>query len=130
MVSIGARKKPPDVRRQRPAKKHAPVDKSALMFGEPERIVDKAYRAFARDRACMACGHSGDGSVVLAHISRGGNGIMGGKAGDDESLWLCSQCHNGGPDSFDLSTDRDGWLVDRILIPARKLAYKLWRSGK
>ena len=100
-------------------------DKSALVFCEPKRTVDKKYRASARDRSCMVCGHGGAGSVVLAHISRSGNGIMGAKASDDESVWLCYRHHQ----EFDLGPDRDGWLVDNILLPARRRAYKDWRQS-
>lgn len=116
------------MRRQRLAKKHTPVDKSVLAFGEPERLRDKLYRDDARNRVCLACDLLGrvaePGSVVLAHISLFGSAGKGLKAGDDVSIDLCFAHHS----DFDGSDDRAGWLAKHIVIPWRKREYKRWQA--
>lgn len=111
------------MRRRRLAKKHIPVDKSALVFGEPHRLRDDAYRKSAKDRPCDACGHGGDGSVVLAHISIDGNAGRGIKAPDDESVFLCGRCH----DRFDRGVDKWRWLVTEVFIPMLRKRHQDWK---
>lgn len=110
----------------RPAAK---IDKSALAIGEPERIRDKPYRDSAKERNCMACELEGrtatPGTVVLCHINLAGNFGRGLKAGDDESVFLCTGHHAG----MDASTDRADWILRNLFLPLRKRAYRNWRHA-
>lgn len=108
---------------------------------KPERLVDKAYRRSAQHRHC-AVRHpetgdycSGDG-VVLAHVRTLNNAGTGLKPPDDESLFLCGKHH----DEFDgrarrgmhypgEAEDRYRWLVQNIVIPERKQAYRAYKIG-
>ncbi len=117
------------MRRQRPAKKHTPVDKSVLTFGEPQRIRSQSYRNSAAIRECMAFAAIGrvaePGSVVLAHI-RVNNAGTSLKPGDDESLFLCAKHHA----DFDASPDRAVWILRHIVLPQRRAAYVTWQQAK
>ncbi len=117
------------MRRKRPAKRHTPVDKTVLTFGEPTRIRSQSYRDSAAIRPCMACEAIGrvaePGSVVLAHIRRFNAGANL-KPSDDESLFLCGAHHA----DFDTCTDRDGWIVKHIVMPQLRAAYRTWEMTK
>ncbi len=100
------------------------IDTSMLPYGVPRRIVDKAYRQSARDRACEVCGSFG--TTVLAHIAITGNSGVGLKPSDDHSLFLCGPCHAG----LDTDPDRCEWLVQKVLLPIRESAYREWKNGR
>ena len=112
--------------RSRPAVK---IDKSVLSIGEPERIRDKPYRDSAKHRNCMACELAGrvaaPGTVVLCHINIAGNSGRGLKAGDDESVWLCTAHHY----AHDNSSDRADWILRNLFLPLRRRAYRAWKEA-
>lgn len=86
------------------------IDKSALKFGEPRRVRDRAWLLSARDRVCDRCGNDGKltGMVVACHVRAGNEGGTRLKPSDDLVVFMCSDCHrlqeaNPGPEFwFDL----------------------------
>ncbi|PWC54405.1 hypothetical protein TSA6c_00315 [Azospirillum sp. TSA6c] len=102
------------------------VDKSALTFGEPERIRDRAYLDSSNGRACECCGQLWNGAVVAAHVSIEQSAGMGLKASDDLTLDLCHDCHS----SFD--TDPRGhavWIAENIVMKWLRHRYRAWCRG-
>ncbi|MFP5513279.1 MAG: hypothetical protein ACLGJC_09385 [Alphaproteobacteria bacterium] len=100
------------------------IDKSVLVFGEPERIRDMAYRKSAKDRICSVPG-CGRPAACLAHIRTGMRGGTSLKPSDDEGDFLCDPHHqdqekNPGPE----------WWFENVYVPQRKLAYRRWLEGK
>src|SRR6188768_470050 len=79
------------MRRKRPAKKHAPIDKSQLALGEPERVRNRPYLDQAPKMVCAACGKP---AQVAAHIRAGLTGGTGLKPSDKLIEWLCSPHHD------------------------------------
>jgi len=114
------------LRRRRKAKKNEPIDSSMLPFGKAARVRDDAYKRSAEQRPCDACGHGGDGSVVLAHISIDGNAGTGIKAPDDQAAFLCDECHR----EFDTQPDKWRWLVTNVLLPMLRKRHQDWRVNK
>lgn len=102
------------------------VDKSALAFGEPERIRDRAYLDSAHGRACECCGQLWHGAVVAAHVNTEQAGGKGLKAGDDLTLALCAECHR------QCDTDPRGvavWITENIVKPFLRRRYRAWCAG-
>ncbi|GEM_PF-1449646 len=102
------------------------IDKSALAFGEPERIRDRAYLDSAHGRACECCGQLWHGAVVAAHINTEQAGGKGLKAGDDLTLALCAECHR------QCDTDPRGvavWITENIVKPFLRRRYRAWCAG-
>lgn len=104
-----------------------PIDKSVLTLGEPHRLRDPAYCRSANGRRCQVEGCHDHETTVLAHI-RLNNAGTGLKPPDDESLFLCAKHHF----EFDGACGRSAWgmrwLVNNILLPQRRAAYRLWRQ--
>lgn len=92
-------------------------------------IRDKAYTRRARHMPCDVPGcyaHGKNGNVVLAHLNIAGNFGRGMKAGDDCSLYLCSDHHA----EMDLYPEqRDRWIVQNIVIPIQQQKYLAWKMG-
>lgn len=60
------------------------------MGNKPYR--NSQYRIFVASHRCSVCG--GNYGVVPHHHQEEGQGIMGGKVGDDRCVPLCFYCHN------------------------------------
>ncbi|MCM8735939.1 hypothetical protein M5E06_17545 [Azospirillum sp. A1-3] len=102
------------------------IDKSALAFGEPERIRDRAYLDSAQNRACECCGQLWHGAVVAAHVNTEQGGGMALKNGDDAVLFLCGTCHQS------CDTDPRGvavWITENIVKPFLRRRYRAWLAG-
>lgn len=100
------------------------IDKSVLAFGIPERLKDEAYTRSAQGRACDACGIE-NGTTVFAHFRRKGCGMQI-KPHDAEGFFLCHRCHN----DWDLGTNREGWVIDNIVIPQAHRRYRTWKANR
>lgn len=98
------------------------IDKSALRFGEPKRIRDRAWlRALAKNCKCAAC-EADDDTIIAAHIRWGSAGGTGLKPSDDLVVPLCHKCHidqeaNPGPE----------WWAECMKSAARR-AYRAWKD--
>lgn len=100
-------------------------------------IRDKRYRDSAPRQMCAACfpEHAAASKeysveipeVVLAHINIAGNFGRGLKAGDDESFFLCHRHHQ---EMDQYPAQRDRWIVQNIVLPMRKAAFRKWEAGK
>lgn len=101
------------------------IDKSQLTHGIPPRVVDKAWRQSARNRACDVCG-ADDGTIVLAHLATATNSGMGLKPHDAEGLFLSGPCHY----ALDTSYDRSAWIVDNYVIPQMHKRWREWNATR
>jgi hypothetical protein len=76
----------------------SPIRKSDLAHGEPERIVDTAYRRSAAGRSCDVWGcHGSEDTVVAAHLRVTLPGLPGAgarKPHDGLCGFLCSLHHD------------------------------------
>lgn len=110
--------------------KRPKIDKSALAFGVAPRVRDKKYRDSARARPCDVCG--AEGTTVLAHIAITGNSGGGLKPSDDESLFLCGECHDQ-MDGRSLPAReqhkaRAVWVIRHYLFPRLRQRRMKWES--
>lgn len=125
MLARRARHKPDGLPIPKAPPRAGRIDKSVLAFGEPERIRDDAYTRSAQNRACECCGFMDGQSVVACHVNYGmGGGKL--KAGDDQTLFLCTSCHSA------MDTDPRGipvWILENIVRPWMARRYMAWLSG-
>jgi len=100
------------------------VDKSALPYGEPERVRDRRWLDTARDRPCEVCGSTG--TTVGAHVRCTTYAGAGQKPDDRHVLWLCFDHHR----QFDgLGTeDKALWLVRNVVLPLCESRYSNWKA--
>lgn len=63
-----------------------------MSFFKIKPVRSKKYLKWLSTLPCANCGAEND-TIVPHHVIGVGNGIMGGKAGDDEAVPLCYICH-------------------------------------
>lgn len=106
------------------------IDKSQLMFGTPERIVNHAYRQSYKDSVCIASRNEIDLCAlpaVGAHIRAGEYAGRGQKPSDNLTLPLCDQCHR---DQELYQGPQAEWFLENVLKPYLRRRYRRWQRGE
>lgn len=110
------------------------IDKSALRFGEPERVRDPEYRQSARGRPCDVMGCHGDpATVVGAHIritSPDHPGAAGSKPHDGLLAMLCYGCHEIFDRRKPVTRDQMIDLLSRLVAGLALQRYRAWKQGR
>lgn len=98
------------------------IDKSALTFGEPERIRDRRYLDSFAGRACEACG--GHHGVIGAHVRTGQAGGASLKPSDHLVVALCHRCH-----ADQEAAPGPEWWLENVFKPLLRRRYAAWSGA-
>lgn len=110
-------------------RKYGRIDKSQLMYGEAERLVDKAYRHPYKDATCLASRNGIDlcmRSAVGAHCRAGEYAGGAQKPTDQLTIPLCHECHS---DQELYQGPQAEWWLENVLKPQMRRRYRRWRRG-
>lgn len=97
------------------------IDKSALAFGEPARVRDRAYLDTFAGQPCEACGATH--GVVGAHVRTGHEGGTSLKPSDDLVVALCFRCHQDQE-----ATPGPEWWLEHVFKRGLRARYRLWAA--
>lgn len=89
-----------------------------LMLEKREVVRNEPWRRELSQRPCRRCGREGCQAAHLGHSS------IGKKAGDDQCVALCPDCHR------EMDTAREGkekWWVSQVVIPEERARYLEWQ---
>lgn len=106
------------------------IDKSQLMYGEPERLVDNRYRQSFKDSLCMASRNGTDlcgQAAVGAHIRCGEYAGGAQKPTDALIIPLCTACHR---DQEEFKGPQSEWWLENVLKPYCRRRYRRWKAGQ